>query len=45
MVKNRNVISITKNNNISLEKLFKNYKGKNLTKGFKWDRNRDKEIV
>ena len=41
----KNVISISKNTQISLEKLFKKYKGKNLAKSFKWDKNRGKEII
>jgi len=38
------IISIPKNRKISLEERFKNYKGKNLAKDFKWDEARGNEI-
>ena len=41
----KNVISISHNSKISLENLFKKYRGKNLAKSFKWDENKGKEII
>lgn len=38
------VISKSKKKNIDLEKLFKSYKGENLSKEFVWDEARGKEI-
>ena len=38
------IISKSKNNKISLEERFKEYKGKNLTKEFNWDKNKGREI-
>lgn len=38
------IISKSKNNKISLEERFKEYKGKNLTKEFNWDNNKGREI-
>ena len=38
------VISKSKNNKISLEERFKEYKGENLAKEFNWDLPRGKEI-
>ena len=44
-MKNKRAISISKNPKISLGELFKKYKGKNLTKDFKWDNQKGKEII
>ncbi len=38
------IISIPEKKKISLEKKFKEYKGKNLVKDFSWDENVGKEI-
>ena len=38
------IISKSKNKNISLAQLFKEYNGENLTKEFEWDEPRGKEI-
>lgn len=40
----RIIISKSKNNKISLKKLFDNYKGANLAKDFEWDDARGREI-
>ena len=40
----RIIISKSKNNKISLKKLFDNYKGDNLAKDFEWDDARGREI-
>lgn len=38
------IISIPKKKKISLDNMFKNYKGKNLAKEFSWDESVGKEI-
>ena len=38
------IITKSKNKQISLAELFKNYKGKNLAKDFEWDESVGKEI-
>ena len=38
------IISLSKNNKISLYERFKNYKGDNLAKDFSWDSARGKEL-
>ena len=40
----RIIISKSKKNKISLQKLFDNYKGTNLAKDFEWDDARGREI-
>ena len=40
----RIIISKSKNKNISLAQLFKEYNGENLVKEFEWDETRGKEI-
>ena len=43
-VNKKNIISIPEKKKISLEKKFKEYKGKNLVKDFSWDESVGKEI-
>lgn len=43
-VENKIVVSKSNKHKISLEKLFKEYKGENLTKEFSWDEPQGKEI-
>ena len=40
----RIILSKSKNKNISLDQLFKEYNGENLVKEFEWDETRGKEI-
>lgn len=40
----RIIITKCKNQKISLEERFRNYKGKNLAKDFEWDEKRGREI-
>ena len=43
-VEDKVVISISKNNKISLQERFNNYNGKNLAKDFEWDNTQGDEI-